>query len=147
LPASNNPEERMILRKYGKSYHSVTPNFDSRAMTEIGFQKSGEQSFEVSEFEAAYERVDGRELSAVSEGVVQDQVEKEMLESLRQQLIGIEQGLDGESVVVIESEQGKDYPKTREKTTTAVVGNENKLHFQRYIEPPLRVAVYRKRKS
>ncbi len=135
----------MILRKYGKSYHSVTPNFDSRAMTEIGFQKSGEQSHETTEFEAAYERIEGHELSATAEGVVQDQVEKEMLESLRKQLVDIEQALDANSVVVIESEQGKDYPKTRETTTTAVVGHENKLHFQRYVEPPLRVAVYRKR--
>ena len=135
----------MILRKYGKSYHSVTPNFDSRAMTEIGFQKSGEQTLEVPEFEAAYERLEGRELTAVAEGTVQDQVEKDMLEALRKQLVDLEQGLDDNAVVVIESEQGKDYPKTREKTTNTVVGSENKLHFQRYIEPPLRVAVYRKR--
>jgi len=135
----------MILRKYGKSYHSVTPNFDSRAMTEIGFQKSGEHSVEAGEFEAAYERVEGHELTAVAQGAVQDQVEKEMLESLRQQLLKLEDGLGDGSVVVIESEQGKDYPKTREKTTTTVVGNENKLQFERYIEPPLRVAVYRKR--
>ena len=135
----------MILRKYGKSYHSVTPNFDSRAMTEIGFQKSGEHSVETGEFEAAYERVQGHELTAVAQGGVQDQVEKEMLEALRKQLLSLEDGLGDGSVVVIESEQGKDYPKTREKTTTTVVGNENKLQFERYIEPPLRVAVYRKR--
>ena len=135
----------MILRKYGKSYHSVTPNFDSRAMTEIGFQKSGEQATETGEFETAYERVEGHELTAVAQGTVQDQVEKEMLESLRQQLLSLENGLADGSVLVIESEQGKDYPKTREKTTTSVVGHENKLHFERYIEPPLRVAVYRKR--
>lgn len=135
----------MILRKYGKSYHSVTPNFDSRAMTEIGFQKSGEHSAETGEFEAAYERVEGHELTALAQGTVQDQVEKEMLESLRQQLLNLEQGLGDGSVIVIESEQGKDYPKTREKTTTTVVGNENRLQFERYVEPPLRVAVYRKR--
>jgi hypothetical protein len=137
----------MIFRRYGKSYHSVTPNFDSRAMTEVGFQKSGEEPVEVPEFEAGYERISGHELTATAQGAVQDQVEKEMLEALRRQLVELEQGLDGNSVVVIESEQGKDYPKTREKTTTTVVGNENKLHFERYIEPPLRVAVYRKRPS
>jgi hypothetical protein len=114
-------------------------------MTEIGFQKTGEEPLEVSEFEGAHERVEGRELTAVAEGAVQDQVEKDMLASLQKQLLDLEESLDGSSVVVIESEQGKDYPKTREKTTTTVVGNENKLHFQRYIEPPLRVAVYRKR--
>jgi hypothetical protein len=147
LAANAKTDEEMILRKYGKSYHSVTPNFDSRAMTEVGFQKSGELTLETGDFEAAYERVDGRELSAIAEGTVQNQVEKEMLESLQQQLLDLEDGLDENSVVVIESEAGKDYPKTREKTNTSVVGNENKLHFHRYIEPPLRVAVYRKRKS
>jgi hypothetical protein len=59
-------------------------------------------------------------------------------------LLELEQGA-GASVVVIESEQGKDYPKTREKTTTQVVGNENRLHFERTIDPPLRVALYRPR--
>jgi hypothetical protein len=134
----------MILRKYGKTYHSVVPNFDSRAMTEVGFQKSGDHSVDSAEFESNYERVEGRELTAAAKGSVQDQVEKQMLESLRAQLLELEQGA-GASVVVIESEQGKDYPKTREKTTTQVVGNENRLHFERTIDPPLRVALYRPR--
>jgi hypothetical protein len=135
----------MIFRKYGKSYHSVTPNFDSRAMTEIGFQKSGEQSVDAEEFDATYQRVDGRELTATAEGSVQDVVEKQMLESLRAQLLELEQS-NGDAVLVIESEQGKDYPKTREKTTTQTSGGENRLFFQRYVEPPLRVGVYRLRK-
>ena len=136
----------MILKRYGKSYHSVTPNFDSRAMTEVGFQKSGEQSLSAEEFEAEYERQDLRELVAAAAGPVQDQAEREMLEQLRAQLLAVEEEA-GEGVVVIESEQGKDYPKTREKQTTLVVGNENKLHFDWTIEPPLRVAIYRKRTS
>jgi hypothetical protein len=49
-------------------------------------------------------------------------------------------------VLVVESEQGKDYPKTREKTTTQVSAGQNKLFFQHYIDPPLRVGVYRQRK-
>ena len=134
----------MIFRKYGKSYHSVVPNFDSRAMTEVGFQKSGDQAIEAEEFEAQYERVEGRELTAVAEGSVQDEVEKQMLAALRDQLLAYEKSV-GDAVLVVESELGKDYPKTREKTTTKVVGAENKLHFERYVEPPLRVAVYRKR--
>jgi hypothetical protein len=134
----------MIFRKYGKSYHRVTPNFDSRAMTEVGFQKAGDDPIEVADFEAKYERVEGRELTAQAAGTVQDAVEKQMLESLKQQLADLEQSA-GEAVLVIQSEQGKDYPKTREKTTTQVVGNENKLHFERTIDPPLRVAVYRAR--
>jgi hypothetical protein len=134
----------MIFRKYGQSYHSVTPNFDSRAMNEIGFQKSGEQSVEAEAFEADYERIDGSELVATAEGTIQDVVEKQMLESLRAQLLELEKSA-GDAVLVIESEQGKDYPKTREKTTTQTVGAENKLFFQRYVDPPLRVGVYRPR--
>jgi hypothetical protein len=70
-----------------------------------------------------------------------------MLDALKRQLLELEDGLPEGSVVVIESEQGKDYPKTREKTTTQVVGSDNKLHFQRFVDPPLRVAVFRPRKS
>lgn len=137
----------MIFRKYGKSYHSVVPNFDSRAMTEVGFQKIGDEPVEASEFEGAYERVDGRELTALAEGSVQDEVEKQMLASLRTQLLEYEKSVGDDAVLVVESEQGKDYPKTREKTTTKVLGNENRLHFERTIDPPLRIGVYRKRKS
>jgi hypothetical protein len=136
----------MIFRKYGKSYHSVVPNFDSRAMTEVGFQKSGDHSLETAEFEAAYERVEGRELTAIAEGTVQNQVEKQMLDDLHAQLLELERSAGEDAVIVVESEQGKDYPKTREKATNKVVGHENKLHFERTIDPPLRVAVYRKRK-
>ena len=141
-----NRDRHMIFRKYGKSYHSVNPSFDSRAMTEIGFQKSGEESVEAESFEAGYERVDGRELTATAEGSVQDVVEKEMLEALRRQLLELEQSA-GDAVLVIESEPGKDYPKTREKTTTQARGTENKLYFQRYVDPPLRVGVYRQRNT
>jgi hypothetical protein len=137
----------MIFRRYGKAWHSVTPNFDSRAMTEIGFQKTGEQAIDAEEFEAAYERLDGRELTAGAVGSVQDQVEKQMLESLRQQLLELEQSVGDGAVLAIESEQGKDYPKTREKTTTQTIGTENRLHFERYVEPPLRVGIYRQRES
>jgi hypothetical protein len=137
----------MIFKKYGTSYHSVTPNFDSRAMTEVGFQKSGEESVPVSEFEQQYELEETRELTATADGDVQDRVEKELLESLRKQLLDLEQTAGGQSVLVIASEAGKDYPKTREKTSMKVVGHDNKLHFQRSIDPPLRVAIYRLRTS
>ena len=136
----------MIYKRYGKSYHSVTPNFDSRAMTEVGFQKAGDQSYSVEEFEEKYEKQESRELVATAAGSVQDQAEREMLESLLTMLRAVETAAGTDGVVVIESEQGVDYPKTREKQTTLVVGNENKLHFERSIEPPLRVAIYQPRK-
>ena len=135
----------MIFKKYGNSYHSVTPNFDSRAMTEVGFQKSGEQSIPVAEFDEQYERAESRDLVADAEGAVQDAVEQQMLATLRERLLEMESSA-GDSVLVIENEQGKDYPKTREKQTTKVVGSDNRLFFQRSIDPPLRVGVYRLRK-
>lgn len=137
----------MILRKYGTTYHSVTPNFDSRAMTEVGFQKSGEQSLTADEFAEQFEPGETSELTATAEGDVQDVVEKQLLDSLRNQLLELERSLDNGAVLVVMSEPGKDYPKSREKTTTKVVGHDNKLHFQRSIDPPLRVAVHRPRKS
>lgn len=47
----------MILRKYGTTYHSVTPNFDSRAMTEVGFLKSGERSLPADELAEQFDAV------------------------------------------------------------------------------------------
>ena len=32
----------MIVRRYGNRIQSVTPNFNARAMTEIGFVRSGD---------------------------------------------------------------------------------------------------------
>jgi hypothetical protein len=116
-------------------------------MTEVGFQKSGEQSVPTAEFDQQYELAATRELTASAEGDVQDRVEKELLESLRTQLVELERSAGDKSVLVIASEAGKDYPKSREKQTMKVVGHDNKLHFQRSIEPPLRVAVYRLRTS
>lgn len=135
----------MIFRKYGTKYHSVVPNFDARAMTEVGFQRSGDEPIDADEFAAQYERIDGRELTATAEGSVQDEVERETLNRLLEQLRALESEVGPEAVLVVESEQGKDYPKTREKTTTKVEGLSNKLHFERTIDPPLRIGVYRKR--
>ena len=46
----------MILRRYGSSLHSVAPNFDSKALTEIGFRKDNERSEARDEFEAFFHR-------------------------------------------------------------------------------------------
>jgi hypothetical protein len=132
----------MILRKYGTTVHSVDPNFDSRAMNEIGFQKNGKLSLSAEEFQQKYSRRTIYELSASADGLVQHEAEDKVLASLREQLQKLEAGLEPGSVLFVESEQGKDYPKTREKQRTIVVGNENKLHFERTIDPPLRIGVY-----
>jgi hypothetical protein len=135
----------MILRRYGSSYHSVDLNFDSKALTEIGFRKNNEESFPTDEFTAGWERVSGHDLVATGEGSVQDEVEQKLLKDLEAQIQKLHGDLGAGSVLVVESEQGTDYPKTRTQTRTIVVEGENKFHFTTTVHPALRVAVYRKR--
>ena len=40
----------MIAKRYGTKIQSVTPNFDARAMNEIGFQRDNEWSLPADEF-------------------------------------------------------------------------------------------------
>lgn len=136
----------MIFRRYGASAHVVRPNFDARAMNEVGFQKTGE-SIPWEEFEVMYERAAGHELVARAEGDVQHEAEARLLSELLDQLNQLEAVLGDGRVLLIESESGKDYPKLREKQRTVVVGGENRLYFERTIDPPLRVAVYAEKKS
>lgn len=133
----------MILRRYGTTVQSVDPNFDARAMTEIGFRRNGQLSISAEEFEARYEKVDERALTAESEGDVKDEAERALLDDLLAQLRALEEEVGEDHVLVVESEQGVDYPKTRDKTKTLVVGYENRLHFTWRVDPPLRMGVYR----
>jgi len=132
----------MIFRKYGSKVESVEPNFDSRAMNEIGFQRTNETSLATDEFEQRYTRVGGRELTAQAEGGVQDEAEKAVLAALLSQIQEMQAALKPGEVLLVESELGKDYPKTREKQRTIVVDGENRLRFERTVEPPLRIGVY-----
>ena len=135
----------MILRRYGSSYHSVDLNFDSKALTEIGFRKNNERAEPADEFGAAWERMSVHELVATAEGSVQDEVEQALLADLEGQVRRLTGQLGAEELLVIESEQGTDYPKTRTQTRTVVVEGQNRLHFTTTVHPPLRVGVYRKR--
>ena len=137
----------MILRKYGTTVHSVAPHFDSNALNEIAFKKDDRISMPWSEFEEKYHRVTRHELLASAEGDVQRDCEEKVLNDLRHQLEAIEVRLQTGQVLLIESESGKDYPKMREKQSMIVVGMDNRLHFERTIDPPLRIAVYAVRQS
>ena len=96
------------------------------------------------EFEARYEKVDERALTAESEGDVKDEAERALLDDLLAQLRALEEEVGEDHVLVVESEQGVDYPKTRDKTKTLVVGYENRLYFFWTVDPPLRLGVYRR---
>lgn len=137
----------MILRKYGTKVQSVEPNFDARAMNELGFTRNENLVLASDEFEQGYERVGGRDLVAQADAPVQHDAEESVLRNLEEQLRGMEKELTEDQVLLIESEMGKDYPKMRETVQNVVVGNENRLHFYRTVDPPLRVGIYAKRKS
>ena len=135
----------MIAKRYGSKVQSVTPTFDARAMNEIGFQRDNEWSMATDEFTASYEKVETHELTAAAEGDVQGEAEEKLLESLREQLLAVEKTVGDDGILMVESEQGGDYPKTRHTQTNQLVGHENRLFFRFTVEPPLKVAVYRKR--
>ena len=134
----------MILRRYGNSVQSVVLNFDSRALTEIGFRRDHGISHPAEEFFASHERVHSHELAVTAEGYVQDEVEQLLLADLEGRVLGLEQELSEDEFLLVESEQGVDYPKTRTVQKTVVHEGENRLHFTITVHPPLRMGAYRK---
>jgi hypothetical protein len=135
----------LILRRYGNKITSVTPNFDSRAITEIGFVRDGGITLTAEEFAEKYVRTEGKELRAEAAGDVQAVVEEQLLADLRRQLQNLTDALPAGAILLIENEAGVDQPKTRGRQATTVVGNENRLAFEFTIDPPLRLGVYRPR--
>ncbi len=135
----------MIFRRYGTAFHSVDPNFESKALNEIGFRRDGERQLSAEEFEASYAHLSTHELTAEAEGSVQDHTEQLLLDRLESRLLELEAGLEHDCVVVVENKDGPDYPKTKQQTRNVIVDGENRLHFTYTIAPNLRVGVYRKK--
>ena len=133
----------MILRRYGSNVESVETNFDSRALNEIGFRRDHVVSIPANEFFDRYERLSGHDLTAQAEGDVQDEVESAMLDELQVQLSALEESLEEGHSLFVESEQGRNYPKTTSRQRHTVVEGENRLYFYSNIDPPLRIAIYR----
>lgn len=133
----------MILRRYGTSFHSVTPNFNPSAMTEVGFQRDHEHSVGVEEFEGAYVSVgDPVEIGAEANGEVQKDVEAKVLQIMEEALLAKANDLSEGQVLLILN--GKDdQPKTRERRENVIVDGENRFHFRWWVEPPLRVQVFK----
>ncbi|MDH3224215.1 MAG: hypothetical protein OEO23_10910 [Gemmatimonadota bacterium] len=134
----------MILKQYGSSYQSVEPNFNSAAMTEVGFRRDREFSVSLEDFEAGYEPISESDLAAQASGSVQSEVENEVLANLEAALMAAAQGLDSDQVLVVLNGRD-DQPKTRERRQSVVVDGENRYHFHWSVDPPLRVAVFRQR--
>ena len=132
----------MILRKYGTTYQSVDLNFDSKALNEVGFRRNREFSLSVEDLDAGYVLAKTSELVAEAEGEVQDHTEQLLLDRLERQIEEIRSGLAEGELLMVQNEQGHDYPKTKNKTTNVIVEGENKLHFAYSIDPPLRIGRY-----
>ena len=135
----------MILKPYGTSYQSVETNFNSRALTEIAFRRDRMFSIPTDEFEGNYEKVEERAFSPETEGHVHDQVEEDLLQALDQGVREAVEALGEGEVLVVESREGEDYPKTRDRKKNIVVDSENRLYFYWRVEPPLRLGVYKKK--
>lgn len=133
----------MILRRYGTTVQSVDIHFDARALNEIGFRRDHDFSMDADDFFDAHEKVRSAELTATAEGPVQDEAEEALLDDLEGQLREILEGLADDEVLLVESDPN-DYPKTRDDKKEVIVEGENRLYFHWRVEPPLKVATYRK---
>ena len=133
----------MILKKYGASFKSVELNFDSKALNEIGFLRNRQRSITADVFHSKYELVETRAIVAEAEGDVQDQTEQQLLGRLESAVGAFSSKLGEGEVLVIENQQGLDYPKTKQQTSNVVLAGENRLRFFYTVAPPLRISRYR----
>lgn len=133
----------MILRRYGAHLHSVTPDFDPRALTEITFRRDRNTSFPVEDFGRDYEKVEEVELTARTRGNVQSEAEQEVLDQLEARIQEAISALEEGEVLVLENEQGVDFPRLRDRKEDEVVEGENRLRFHWRVDPPLRLGRYR----
>ncbi len=132
----------MILRRYGSRVESVQPNFESKALTEVAFQRDRALTLSREEFEEGWRKVgESREITATAEGDVQDEAEGLLLEVLLERLREVEEEAGEERVVLVENDR-TDHPKCRDRRENRIVGGVNRLYFHCRVEPPLRVSVW-----
>ena len=131
----------MIFRRYGTAYQSVDLNFDSLALNEVAFRRNRKESIPSDDFDASFQTLATHELTAEAEGYVQDHTEDLLLRKLEAQIEELRGALGDAEILVVENELGREWPKTKQKTSNVIVEGENRLHFQYTVAPPLRVSV------
>ena len=131
----------MIFRRYGTSYQSVDMDFDAKALNDVAFRRNRKQAIPVGEFESSRETVETVELVAEAEGQVQHETKQALLDNLQARVEELHSRLGEGWVLVVENEQGHDYPKTRQQMKNIVEEGENRLYFLYTIDPPLRVSL------
>ena len=133
----------MIFRRYGTTYQSVDMDFTAEALNEIGFRRNREHSVPVEDFESSYAHIETVELTAEVEGAVQNDTEQALLDALAAKVEEQLERLPDGGILVVENENGRDYPRTQQTTKKVVERGENKMLFAYSMHPPLRVALYR----
>lgn len=132
----------MIFKRYGATYHSVDPHFQSTALNEIGFRRDQERAIPKEDLDTRYRRLAAHDLVAEADGLVQDHTEQLLLDRLEARLLELEAGLDPHCILVIENEDGRAWPKPRQHIRSIIKEGENRLYFEYTVSPPLRMAVY-----
>lgn len=131
----------MIVRRYGKWYHSVQTNFNPAAMTEIGFQRDRVFSIVAAELDEDYRELEAGELVADANAEVQRDAERTLLADLDSSLGDWAARLEPGQLLVVKNGRS-DWPKTRERREAVIVDGENRFHFHWWVDPPLRVGIY-----
>jgi hypothetical protein len=133
----------MILRVYGETVQSVSMHFDSKAFNEVGFRRDRRHSIPVEEFERDWQKVAEHEIVARDEGVVQDHTQQRLLDKMEQAVQTLLDGLGEDEALRIENDE-RNWPKARDTQRKIVEDGRNRLHFEAWVDPPLRVAVWRR---
>jgi len=136
----------MLFRRYGSSIHRVDPDFDPNALNEISFRRDRAASFPSAELTVGYEKLDEVAVRGETDGPVQTEAEARLMEDLRARLDGLVADLGEGEILLVENEQGLDYPKVKDRKRGIVEEGENRLHFHWKVDPPLRIGVYRRRR-
>ena len=110
----------MIFRRYGNAYQSVELNFDSKALNEVGFRRDRTESIPADDFDA-FEKQTTHQLVAEAEGSVQDETEQLLLQRLAEQIHVIDRNLGSDEILVVDNDQGNDWPKTRQQTKNVII--------------------------
>ncbi len=135
----------MLLRRYGSTVQSVDLDFDPRSLNEVSFRRNRELSLSEEEFSGRYEKAREEVLGGEADGPVQSEAEAELLRDLASRVEALMAQLEEGEVLVVENEQGVDYPKVRDRKQGIIVNGENRLYFHWRVDPPLRLGIYRRR--
>ncbi len=135
----------MLLRRYGSTVQSVDLDFDPRSLNEVSFRRNRELSLSEEEFSGRYEKAREEVLGGEADGPVQSEAEAELLRDLASRVEALMAQLEDGEVLVVENEQGVDYPKVRDRKQGIIVNGENRLYFHWRVDPPLRLGIYRRR--